>query len=96
MYHKVRFSEHVLTDHVKKAIPCLRIFPLNFKYFSFEYKKTINSGKLYLLPKIHKRLKNVSGRPVISNCGIPIEKVSEFFDHHLKSVMAKFLEMTFW
>ena len=44
-------------------------------------------GKLYLLPKIHKRLKNVPGRPVISNCGTPIEKVSEFLGHQLKPVL---------
>ena len=44
-------------------------------------------GKLYLLPKIHKRLENVPGRPVISNCATPTEKVSEFLDFHLKSVM---------
>ena len=57
------------------------------KYFSFEYKKATNLGKLYLLPKIHKRLKNVSGRPAISNCGTPTEKVSEFLDHHLRPVI---------
>ena len=27
------------------------------------------------------------GRPVISNCGIPTEKVSEYLDHHLQPVM---------
>ena len=42
---------------------------------------------MYLLPKIHKRLSNVPGRPVISNCGTPPEKVSEFLDHHLKPFM---------
>lgn len=42
---------------------------------------------MYLLPKIHKRLANVPGRPVISNCGTPTEKVSEFLDSQLKSVM---------
>ena len=40
-----------------------------------------------LLPKIHKRLSNVPGRPVISNFGTPTEKVSEFLDHHLKPIM---------
>ena len=44
-------------------------------------------GKMYLLPKIHKRLFNVSGRPVISNCDSPTEKVSEFLDSHLKNIM---------
>ena len=42
---------------------------------------------MYLLPKIHKRLYNVPGRPIISNCGTPTEKVSEFLDHHLQPVM---------
>ena len=27
------------------------------------------------------------GRPVISNCGTPTEKVSEYLDHHLQPVM---------
>ena len=40
-------------------------------------------GKMYLLPEIHKRLFDVLGRPVISNCKIPAEKVSEL-DHHLQ------------
>ena len=53
----------------------------------YEYKKVTNLGKLYLLPKIHKRLYNVPGRPVISNCGTPTGKVSEFLDHHLKPIM---------
>ena len=38
---------------------------------------------MYLLPKIHKRLYDVPGRPVISNCGT----LTEFLDHHLKPVM---------
>ena len=33
------------------------------------------------------RLYDVPGRPVISHCGTPTEKVSEFLDHHLKPVM---------
>ena len=63
------------------------ILEKELKYFSFEYEKATNSRKLYLLPKIHKCLKNVPGRPIISNCGTPTEKVSEFLDHHLKPVM---------
>ena len=58
-----------------------------FKYFSTEFKKATNLCKLYLLLKIHKRLENVPGRPVISNCGTPAEKVSEFLDSQLKPVM---------
>ena len=40
-----------------------------------------------LLPKIHKRLSDVPGRPVISNCGTPTEKASEFLGNQLKEVM---------
>ena len=50
-------------------------------------KVACNLGKLYLSSKIHKRLSEVPGRPVISNCGAPTEKVSEFLDFHLKSIM---------
>ena len=56
-------------------------------YFKFNFKKATNLGKLYLLPKIHKGLSNVPGRPVISNCGTPTEKVSEFLDHQLQPIM---------
>ena len=44
-------------------------------------------GKLYLLPKIHKRLYDVHGRLVISNCGTRTEKASGFLDNELKEVM---------
>ena len=37
---------------------------------------------LYLLPKIHKA--NNPGRPIISACGGPTEKISSFVDHILK------------
>ena len=57
------------------------------KYFTYEYKNEF--GKLYVLPKIHKQLFDVPGRPVISNCGTSIEKCSEFLDHHLKKVIQK-------
>ena len=57
------------------------------KSFTCECKKTTNFGKLYLLPKIHKRLFYVPGRPVISNCGTPTDKCSEFLNPYLKHVM---------
>ena len=56
------------------------------EYFNVAHKKTINLGKMYLLPEIHKRLFNVSGRLVILNCGTPTEKVSKIFDSHLKGI----------
>ena len=94
VYQEVRFSENILTDLVEKNNTMFKnlrrkraILEKELKYFSFEYKKATNLGKLYLLPKIHNRLKNVPGGPVISNCGTPTKKVSEFLDHHPKPVM---------
>ena len=57
------------------------------KNFVYECKNTSNLGKLCFLPNIYKKLFNIPGRPVISNCGTPTEKVSEFLDYHLKAVM---------
>ena len=59
------------------------IMEKELKYFSYEFKKTCNLGKLYLLPKIHESLENIPGRPVISNFSTPTEKLSEFLHHHL-------------
>ena len=93
VYQEVRFSENILTDLVEKSNAMFKnlrrkgvISERELKYFTFEYKKATNLGKLYLLPKIRKCLKNIPGRPVISNCGTLTEKVSEFLDHHLKTV----------
>ena len=59
------------------------------KYFSYEYRKATNIGKFYFLLKICKRLHNIPGRPVISNCVTPTEKCLEFLDYHLKPLMQK-------
>ena len=44
---------------------------------------------LYLLPKIHKA--NNPGRPIISACGGPTEKISSFVDHILKPLVVALL-----
>lgn len=48
-----------------------------------------NIGRFYLLPKIHKRLHSVPGRPVISNSGYYTEKISKFLDSILQPIAAK-------
>ena len=53
------------------------------KYFEVKYPKF---ARFYLLPKIHKQLNNVPGRPVISNCGDYTENISAFLDFHLQSL----------
>ena len=44
-------------------------------------------GRFYMLPKIHKRTKDVPGRPVISNNGTATENISAFLDFHLKGAV---------
>ena len=46
-------------------------------------------GRFYLLPKIHKGLSDVVGRPVISNCGTATEHISEYLDFHLNPLVSK-------
>ena len=46
-------------------------------------------ARFYLLSKIHKRLHNVPGRPVISNCGFYTENISSFLDYHLQPLAQK-------
>ena len=94
IYKDINFKETILWDLVDKSNRifkslCTRNFIMEKKltYFSYDFKKTTNLGKLYLFTKIHKRLHNVPGRPVISNCGTPTEKASEFLDFHLKPLM---------
>ena len=40
-------------------------------------------GRFYLLPKIHKTLEKVPGRPIISNCGTATERTSEVLDFYI-------------
>ena len=60
------------------------IFRVN--YFAVEDPKF---ARFYLLPKINKRLHNVPGRLVISNCGFYTEDISSFLDYHLEPLAQK-------
>ena len=51
--------------------------------------KDPKSARFYLLPQIHKRLHDVAGRPVISNCGYYTENMSSFLDYHLQPLAQK-------
>ena len=46
-------------------------------------------GRFNLLPKVHKRLYDLPGRPVISNCGFYTENISSFLDFHLQPLAQK-------
>ena len=57
------------------------------KNFNYLRGKNNKLGRFYSLPKIHKRLVDVPGRPVISNCGTPTEGLSELVDHYLQPIV---------
>ena len=74
MYQEVQFKKQMLSSLVDTSNEFFRglktkgfIGEKKLKHFTNEYKKDCNIGKMYLLPKIHKRLSDVPGRPVISN-----------------------------
>ena len=93
-YQEVQLSEKYLLKLLEKSNSMFEelkkktvITEKEKNYFKFNFKKATNVGKLYLSPKIDKSLSNVPGRSVISNCGTPTEKVSEYLDHHLQPLM---------
>ena len=59
----------------------------HLKYFTYEYKKATYFGNIYLHSKIHRPLLDVLRRRVISNCGAPTKKCSEFLDYEFLIVI---------
>ena len=45
--------------------------------------------QLKVLPKIHKGLSSVKGRPVISNCGTVTDHISGYLNHHLNPLVSQ-------
>ena len=70
IYEKVSNDPQLLIDTIHKAVEKVRkrgdLSADNVKCFMVKDPKF---SRFYLLPKIHKTLENVPGRPVISNCG---------------------------
>ena len=82
-YKEVMFGEEEIVRFLKesngmfkKLLSKSSISYEEQQYFSYGFKKSINLGKKCFLPKIHRRLDNVPGRPVISNYGTPTEMAS--------------------
>ena len=85
VYEEVPDDPGPLISTIHKTIEKIRkrgdLKKETIKYFEVKDPKF---ARFYLLPKIHKRLNNVPGRPVISNCGYYIENISAFLDFHLQ------------
>ena len=56
----------------------------NIKFFMVKDPKFV---RFFLLPNIHKKLENLSLRPVISNCGFYTENISVFLDFYLQTLV---------
>ena len=94
IYRSVTLNEKLVEDLTecsnkmfKDLIRRGHLFEKQLSYYSLKYKKTCNLGELYLLPKIHKRLYNLPGRPVISSWCTPTEKALEFLENRLQPIM---------
>jgi hypothetical protein len=53
-------------------------------------KNEVRAVPFYLLPKVHK--KGVPGRPVVSGCGTPTEKLSHWVDYHINPLVEKHVD----
>ena len=85
VYEKVPDDPEPLISTIRRTIEKIKkrrnLVKEIIKYFEVEDSKF---AWFYLLPKIHKRLNNVPGRLVISNCGYYTENISAFLDFHLQ------------
>ena len=90
MCEEVSNVPNVLVNTIIKAFKKIRLrgdlSSDSLNYFAVEDQKF---ARFYLLPKIHKRLHNVPGRPVISNYGFYTENMSSFLDYHLQLLAQK-------
>ena len=94
IYKDVSCNKKILSDLVASSNIIFKslerkgtVTEKKMKYFLYDYKSATKLGKLLFPPKIHKKLFNVPGCPVISNFCTSIEKTFEFLNHHLKLVL---------
>ena len=90
VYEEVQNDPSTLINTIMRALEKIRIRgDLSNDTLNYFLVKDPKFARFYLLPKIHKRLHNVPGRPVISNCGFYTENISSFLDHHLQPIAQK-------
>ena len=90
MYEQVPDDPSVLANTSMKALEKIYLrgdlLKDTLDYFLVKDPKF---ARFYLLPKLHKRLHDVPGRPVISNCGYYTKNISSFLDYHLQPLAQK-------
>ena len=86
VYKSVKFKDKIMAFLKILSREATEITEKQLKYFTTELKKDTNLEEMSLLYRIHEKLYDVPGRPVISNCETPTEKTSELLDNQLKEV----------
>ena len=83
--HIYRWQGSVFTNTLMKALEKMRLQGdlLKDTLDYFLVKESL-FARLYLLSKIHERLHDVPGRPVISNSGYYTGNISSVLDYHLQ------------
>ena len=84
IYEELCNDPGTLISTINKAIEKIwEIGDLHVNTIKYFMVKDPKFDRFYLLPKIRKRLHDVPGRSVISNCGYYSENISSFSDFHL-------------
>ena len=90
VYEEVSNDPNALMNTVMKALEKIRLRgDLSSDTLNYFLVKDPKFARFYLLPKIHKCLHDVPGRPVISNCSFYTENISSFLDHHLQPLVQR-------
>ena len=90
VYEEVSNDSSILVNTIMQALEKIRKQgDLPDDTLNYFLAKDPRTATFYLLPKIRKRLHNVPGRPVISNCGFYTENISSFLDHYLQYIAQK-------
>ena len=62
---------------------------IDLKCHDYLMSSTGRTSLFYMLPKIHKKLVNPTGRPIVSSNGCPTEKISQLVDYFLQPHVKK-------
>ena len=77
MYEKAPNDLNVLINTIMKALEKIRLHGgLSSEILNYFLAKDPKFARFYFLPKIHKRLHDLTGRPVIRSCGFYTENIS--------------------
>ena len=90
VYGEVLNDPNILINTVTKVLEKIHLrIDLSGDTLNYFLVKDPKFAWFCLLPKIHNRLHDVPGRPIISNGGFYTENISSFLDYHLQPLAQK-------